>query len=199
MEQAGVAAQFWPLKILGMLGHLCSAEALIRLPDLPDHECLDLLQSVMNDLKDLHSDRRGLARVAAETERHQQAAGLASHLSAVDLQRLVLLLHNRCARHAARGLASAFGQDLRAPQLQQWAQNDIEQLIALEGGGPTPPCYLRWRGRNAAELLQHQQAVASYEAALLACDATKCELSLPALPLCYWRLRRQCLKPCCCR
>lgn len=174
VERAGIAAASWGLKILGVLAHIANAEIAIRSPSLPASERQELLQSSVGDLRGLLSDRRQLAAAAAEAERRQEAAGLASRLSATDLQRLCLLLHHRCIRHAVRAMAAVCGQGLHVPELQQWAQADVEQLIALEGSS-TPSIYLRWRGRNAAELGLQRRAMADYEAALAACEASKCE------------------------
>lgn len=91
------------------------------------------------------------------------------------MQCLCLLLHHRCIRHLARGLTKAWNGALLAPQLQWEGLRAIEQLIALEGGGPTPPIHIRFRASNFTELPQHREAVACFEAALAACETSKCE------------------------
>lgn len=135
--------------------------------NLPPPSILEITRPALEWLEDWMRDPR-LALKAAAAEWHQRAAGLASCLSAAELQLLVFLLHNRCARHAARAHGGA--QDAHARQLLQTALADLDRAVALEGGSPTP-ALLRWRGFSRTELGMVAPAAADLEAALAACEA----------------------------
>lgn len=133
---------------------------------MPQHMQQQLMEVVLEVLDTLGSSG-SVAAMAADAERHQQAAGLASPLSAVELQRLRLLLHHACAWHLAslvqRGSAHA---------LLRRSLADFDQLIELEGSGPSLPCLLRWRAFIHGEMSELATAVADLKAALTACSAS---------------------------
>lgn len=131
-----------------------------------------MVEEALEVLDTLCSDQCWVAEAAADAERHQQSAGLASRLSTADLQRLCLLLHLRCASMAACSARQVSGQQARAQELQLAALADVDKLVSLQGGGPAPLMYLHWRGVIQNERRLHTQSVASLEAALAACQAT---------------------------
>lgn len=121
---------------------------------------LESLQTIVDD-PELPDD-------AADAERHQEAAGLSGRLSAAELQRLVVLLHTRCAHHAALKLAEAPAQPARELQMLLLCLAGLDRLAALEPGRPFD---LRWKGFVLAKMERHGPAAASLEAALAACDS----------------------------
>lgn len=204
MEQLALDTRCQGLRIMALLATIATAERLVR-SGMPQDAKVPLYHSTLADLGRLLSDRRHLAEAAAEAEHRQQAAGFAGHLSAADLQRLTLLLDHRLARGFSQLLNCVAPQPgVDAAQLLQRALGDIDQLIALEGGGPTPARYLRWRGTNLTDLAQgvpggpqHRLAAAAFQDALAACETNRGErrgqwLRVAVgglLPLC-------CLRPC---
>lgn len=161
------------LRIMVWLAHMAMAFAQVTGYPMPPYVKCDLMGSALMDLGGMLSDRRKLAEATTVAQRRQEAAGLASALSAADLLRLCLMLHCRFARLAARETAAVLGRrTARMHELLQASLDDVQLLIALEGGGPVPPCYLRWRGSNHCDLEQHSQSVTGFEAALAACDAS---------------------------
>lgn len=140
-------------------------EATARSTPVPPHQQQGPLQCTIDILDTNRRNRSILAIIAADAEHHlQEAAGLSSRLSAIELQRLCVLLHLRCIRMA---LKSAPGQQA----LLQAALADLDELIALEGSS-AQPSYLHWRGTILFEMQQHSLAVAGMESALAACRAT---------------------------
>lgn len=184
VERASLAAGSQGLRLMAVLGHISSAEIKCR-TGLPVMAQLSLLPSMLLDLRGMLADRDGFAHAAAEAERHQQAAGLDRPLSAANLQRLALLLHWRCTRHMNH---STLSSGLAAPELMQLESTINDELLALEGDGPIRACFLRSRGLNIIERMQHSQALplwgpplqpatgaAAYEAALVACESSRGE------------------------
>lgn len=108
-----------------------------------------------------------LPGAAANAERHQEAAGLASRLSAAELQRFAVLLRLRSAHAASVQLRET--QPARAAELVRSALASVERMITLEGGRPTPPFHLRWCGFIRYQLGLLAPAAADFEAALAAC------------------------------
>ncbi|KAI7845146.1 hypothetical protein COHA_001191 [Chlorella ohadii] len=185
VERASLAAGSQGLRLMAVLGHISSAEIKCR-TGLPVMAQLSLLPSMLLDLRGMLADRDGFAHAAAEAERHQQAAGLDRPLSAANLQRLALLLHWRCTRHMNH---STLSSGLAAPELMQLESTINDELLALEGDGPIRACFLRSRGLNIIERMQHSQALplwgpplqpatgaAAYEAALVACESSRASL-----------------------
>ncbi|PRW57503.1 putative splicing factor 3A subunit 1 isoform A [Chlorella sorokiniana] len=174
------------LHLMAVLGHIADAEIRSRSGPMPEQLLVPLLTSTLRDLQGMLADRGRLASAAGEAEERQLAAGLATPLSAADLQRLALLLRFRCARHMNQ---STLRLGMAAPELLQLEGAINDELIALEGDGPMRPCFLRRRGISISERLQHSKglplfgpplqpgaAAAAYEAALVACESSPASL-----------------------